>query len=81
MQAGRNGPVDDGECVPIFPCDSCNNLQEFIIDGGIDFRPKSKPDLCLAHHGGMGSDFIIVKDCDVRDIDWSGDILTNEDVD
>lgn len=78
IQAGRIGPVSDGEFARLFPCDPSNELQKFYFVNGGGIRPQSDTSLCMVWrgvHANVGADPIIFKDCrSVEDRnDWSGD--------
>jgi hypothetical protein len=68
IQAGRNGPVKDGERARMFGCDSNNKLQMFIYDGSRGgILSKSYPKFCMVWqgvNGNLGKDYIIFKECD-----------------
>jgi hypothetical protein len=75
MQAGRDGPPQDGERLRMFRCDPDNELQRLVFDGVV-FQPAADKSLCVVWQGvtpNVGSDNIILKKCDkVEDrTNWS----------
>jgi hypothetical protein len=77
MQAGRAGPVNDGEKVRMFHCDKDNELQLFEYDGGA-IKPKSDTSLCMVWRGvnaNIDRDPIIFKKCNrvMNRVQWSED--------
>ena len=77
IQAGKGGPVQDGEYARLRKCDSTEILQEFEWRNGGGIRPKSNELLCLVWRGvnpNVGIDPLIFKYCDNVDDrnDWSG---------
>lgn len=77
IQAGKRGPVKDGELARLKKCNPNEKLQKFVWINGGGIRPQSNDKLCLVWRGvkpNVGVDPIIFKNCvdaDAR-IDWSG---------
>jgi len=77
IQAGKGGPVTDGEFARMKRCDPFNELQKFVYVNGGGIRPLSNQGLCMVWrgtHASVGVDPIIFKDCVEADarVDWSG---------
>lgn len=77
MQAGRHGPVKEGEFGRLKRCNESEKLQKFIYINGGGIRPDSDHSLCLVWRGVNGDvnvDPLIFKKCDdVEDrVQWSG---------
>jgi len=79
MQAGLEGALEDGKKIRYMPCDPTDKLQHFVWVDGFDspIKPVLDTDLCLTAQGDpnvLGAN-LIMKDCDIREEEWSGDSL------
>jgi hypothetical protein len=67
LQAGLDGPAEDGEFVRIKYCDPDNELQKFTWpqDSGTSISLVNYPHICLANHGVTidYGDRMVLKEC------------------